>query len=305
MMTSTFTMSRKNILLSSGILLALLVAGATLWGYLTMPSNYLSLDVNPSIEIQTNRLNQVVAVNPVNDDAKQIMSGYQLTDKNLEVVIKNIVDRMILNGYIAPDKDNQILITTDNKNAMADLEKNANKIITAYLEEKQLNASSMVQKIDVEATTIKVAHENGVSAGKMALIEKLTQSDSTLKLEDLSALRISDLIALANSKNIKLDILSGDNKDEGSVDNDQNTIDNKDEGNVNDEQTNIDNKDEGNVNDEQINIDNKDEGNVNDEQTNIDNKDEGNVNDEQKDVNNTDEGNTNDGQDNSGNDGND
>jgi hypothetical protein len=74
-------MSKRNILLSSGIMLALLVIGAIIWGYFTLPSNYISLDVNPSIEIQTNRLNQVVSINPVNEDAKQVMAGYQRQTK--------------------------------------------------------------------------------------------------------------------------------------------------------------------------------------------------------------------------------
>lgn len=247
----TSTMSKRNILLSSGIMLALLVIGAFIWGYFTVPSNYISLDVNPSIEIQTNRLNQVVSINPVNEDAKQVMAGYQLTDKNLEVVIKNIVDRMILNGYLAPDKDNQILITTDNKNATAELEKNINGIISTYLEEKQLNANLLQQSIKVETNSIEIAHENSISAGKMVLIEKLVHTDPTLTTEELSKLRISDLTALAKAKNINLDGLIVESNDNGNVNDEQGEINNADEGNVNDEQSDSNNVDEGNVNDEQ------------------------------------------------------
>lgn len=164
-----------------------------------------TLDVNPSIEIHTNRLNQVTSIDPVNEDAKNIMAGYQLTDRNLETVIKNIVDRMLLNGFIAPDKDNQILITTGKDKNASELSKTVNTIVETYLAEKQVDASLIPQSIKVTAQSVKEAHKNHVSAGKMAMIQKLIENDSTLTVDQLSKERISDLVALAVSRNISLD----------------------------------------------------------------------------------------------------
>ncbi len=208
--TKITAMKKRNVLLLSGIMLALLAVGFIIWGYLIVPSNYISLDVNPSIEIQTNRLGQVVSIKPVNEDAKQVMAGYQLTDKNLEVVIKNIVDRMILNGYLAPDKDNRVLISINN-NADVELKKNLDAVISAYLEEKRLNATLLHQSVELDVHAVKAAQENDISAGKMELISELIQGDPMLSIEELSTVRISDLIELLETIDIRIDDLNEGN----------------------------------------------------------------------------------------------
>jgi hypothetical protein len=200
----TLLLKKWNLALPLGILSALLVLGIAAAIYLFSPSNYFAMDVNPSVEIQTNRLNMVVSVTPVNDDAKKLLAGYELTDKNLEAVIKSIVDRMILNGYIAPTKDNQILVTSLDKNAGEQLTQNVDSIITSYLSEKKLNATVLEQAIVASPEDIKNAHESKVSPGKMALIQKLLKADSSLTLADLSKKRVSDLVHMAQAKNIHL-----------------------------------------------------------------------------------------------------
>jgi AAA ATPase containing von Willebrand factor type A (vWA) domain len=204
-MNMTITKNKNIVLLAFGIILIVLAIGGTLGFYYMAPSSYLALDVNPSIEIHTNRLNQVTSVNPVNEDAKKIMAGYQLTDKNIETVIKNIVDRMILNGFIAPDKDNQILITTGEDQNASELSKTVNTIVETYLTEKQVDANLIPQSIKITSKSMEEAHRNHVSAGKMAIIQKLVENDSTLTVKQLIRERISDLVDLAVSKNISLD----------------------------------------------------------------------------------------------------
>jgi len=200
----TKTSGKAKLILSVGIMAAALVIGVVLWVYYKAPSSYFAIDVNPSIEIHTNRLNEVTSIEPINADAKQLMAGYELTDKNIETVIKNIVDRMMINGYIAPDKDNQILITTKENQNAEELTATVDSIIAKYLTEKQVDANVIPQSIKVTTQSIKAAHKNHVSIGKMAIIQKLMQADSTLKLEDLTPARVSDLVALAKSKNISL-----------------------------------------------------------------------------------------------------
>jgi hypothetical protein len=181
-----------------------LVIGIGLWVYYLAPSSYLALDINPSIEIKTNRLNQVTSIDPQNEDAKQLLSGYELTDRNLETVIHNIVDRIILAGYIAPNKDNTILITADDSQHSTEISDTVNNIIINYLNLKQIAAQIIPQNISLTSQSIEEAHENFVSVGKMAIINELISNDSTLTIEQLSILRISDLITLAENKNISL-----------------------------------------------------------------------------------------------------
>lgn len=203
-MSMTKRINTSKVLLTTGILAATLVIGVVLWVYYLAPNGYLSIDINPSIEIKTNRLNQVTSIDALNEDAKQLMAGYELTDRNLETVVHNIVDRIILAGYLASDKDNTILITADDSRHSNEISTTVNGIISDYLNQKQILAQVIPQYISLNSQSIKEAHENYVSIGKMAIIKELIAKDNTLSIEKLSSLRISDLIVLAENKGISL-----------------------------------------------------------------------------------------------------
>jgi hypothetical protein len=188
------------------ILTALMLIGLSAAGiiyYLNSPSGMLAIDVNPSLEIHTNHLGQVVSINPVNDDAVQLMAGYQLTDRNLETVIKDIVDRMILNGYLVNENTNEILLT-GNKNSSDTLLNQATTSLTSYLQEKQLAVEVLNQKTDMDKEDVEAAHENQISVGKMALINALLKYDSSLTTEDLTHATIKNLIQIAHTQSIPL-----------------------------------------------------------------------------------------------------
>ena len=217
-----FTLVKRKSVLIIGMIAALLIIGLGVGKYLTSPSNLIGLDVNPSIEIHTNRLNQVVSINPVNEDAKLLMAGYQLEDKNLESVIKNIVDRMILSGYIASGQENKILVTVDDTNTTENLLTNVNNTIAAYLQEKQVSADVLEQSLSISVEDTVTAHNNDVSAGKMAIINRLQDNNISFTTEELAHSSIKDLIILALDNNIAMEdliqnysIVSGDQQNLG------------------------------------------------------------------------------------------
>lgn len=196
------TLKKRNLALPIGMTAIVLIIGIFVGMYYIAPSSYLSIDVNPSIEIHTNRLNQVTSVYPVNEDAQKLMSGYVLSDKSLENVIEDIVDRLILSGYLTSELDNQILISTGDKESSGKLLERADTIIATYLGEKQLDAKVLQQNIVISAQSIEEAHETNVSAGKMSVIDKIIEKDADLNKEDLADERISDLVSLAAANNV-------------------------------------------------------------------------------------------------------
>ena len=263
---------KRNIILSIGIMAIVLMIGGGLGIYYFSPSNYIAIDVNPSIELHTNRLNQVTSINPVNEDAKQLMAGYVMADKSLETVIEDIVDRMILNGYLAADKDNQILITTEDNDAAAQLSAKINTIISAYLTERQLDANVLQQGIKINTQSIDSAHEDNVSAGKMTIIQKIMENDNSITLDELLNMRISDLLTLAANKNVDLTgLVTGtanqeDGQNDGTYEDQQ---DNENDGDKEDQQdiegeNDSDKEDQQDIENENDDEDQKDIENEND-----------------------------------------
>src|SRR5690554_1513335 len=112
--------SRKMILMLPLLSIAL-VAG--LFYYLTVPSFRLTMDVNPSIEVVTNRLDQVVEVRALNEDAEKMLAGFTNETRTLESTVSELVDLMILGGFIDGGSDNVVMIS------VRDLEANEDKVL--------------------------------------------------------------------------------------------------------------------------------------------------------------------------------
>jgi hypothetical protein len=201
------TIGKKKSILAIGLIATVLLIGAGVTSYLKMPNNMIAIDINPSIELHTNRLNQVVSVIPVNEDAVQLMSGYQLEDRDLENVIEDIVDRMILSGYLIAGQENQILITANDTNTSDELLGQVNTAIATYLQEKQLQVGLLQQRIEISDADEVIAHENNVSAGKMAIIDKLLENNNNLTVEELASASIKELFQLSIDYNISLEDL--------------------------------------------------------------------------------------------------
>jgi CHAT domain-containing protein len=108
----------------------------------------ISIDVNPSIEITTNKSNKVIEAVALNDDAKIILDGMDLKKVNLDVAIDTIMGSMVKNGYINVVKDS-ILVTVDNddEEKAAELQESISSNITTALEENHIQAIVYKQKL--------------------------------------------------------------------------------------------------------------------------------------------------------------
>lgn len=204
-MTKTKT-TRTKLWIGLAIGLAAIAAAVLAAAYLLLPSGYLGIDVNPSIEIQTNRLGKVTGVQAANEDAARLLYGYRITDSDLDDVVEDLVDLMILKGYITAEGPNDVLITVGSNSVSQDVLDRVNQRIAGYLATRQLSANVMGRQVELDASLQQNADEAGVSAGRMALIERLL-SGGTLTRDELAQMTVADLLEYARTNNIPLDIL--------------------------------------------------------------------------------------------------
>jgi len=275
--------NRKSILTIISVVAVLLIGtGIGAYYYYVMPNNFLILDVNPSIKIEVNRLNQVTSVDGINADADQMLEGYAITDNNLETVIGEIVDRMILNGYLVDGVDNNILVTTNDDDNSVTLSNLANKALTDYLTVKGITANQIQLKLTITEQEMEQNENGEKSSGKEAIIEQILLVNPSLDKDLLEDMTISELMAIAQENNVTLDVnyykegeLEQNGNDDQTDDQNDDQIDNQND-DQNDDQTdngNSDQTDNGNddQNDDQTDNQNDDQ---NDDQTDNGNSDD-------------------------------
>lgn len=154
--------------------LALCTTGA--YAYYT-PTDYVSLDVNPSVEYSVNRFDRILDVKAVNDDGKAILSELDLKNMTIQNGMKETLDQLIADGYLKDDPDSGVVITTSNDN-MKEAEQLATELkqeVKTYLDTQD----GIAAEVDSEAVgpdRVEEARGLGVTPGKLNLVEKLQES---------------------------------------------------------------------------------------------------------------------------------
>lgn len=190
----------------------IIVLGFGLYSYYS-PYSYISMDINPSVEIVLNRYERVLDVQPLNDDGKIIVNQqYKFMHKQVDEVISQLIDNAHQKNYLKNGIDNEIFITVSAPKA-----KVAQKI-GQYVQEyaaAEVTQNHIEANIAVESVTIQKhiqASKEHISAGKLLLLEQLQQVLPTATIDDIKGKSVKDIIQnikeekdKAKGKNLDLD----------------------------------------------------------------------------------------------------
>lgn len=165
----------------------------------------IDIDVNPGIELKTNKKNIVREVNSVNADGAAVLDGMDLKGSDIKVAVNAIIGSMVRNGYLTDGK-NGILVTVSNANGEKAVELKNTIVgnINEALSENSVNAAVFNQTVTDTATARDFAAKNEISVGKAIFVLKLAEKDSSLKAEDLAKMNLRQLAALVSEKNIEI-----------------------------------------------------------------------------------------------------
>ncbi len=163
------------------------------YAYYKTPTSYVSIDINPSIELGINSFGKVVSVKAYNLDGETVIAGLSLLNSNVESAVKHIVKSAAQNGFIKDDGSSFISVTA---------ETNSDKKAEELKQDAQAGA---IDAIDSEDDTATIQADNmaldrrdealdlGITPGKLNLIQKLQDFDPEIKTEDYKDSSVSDI----------------------------------------------------------------------------------------------------------------
>lgn len=205
-------------ILSIAAVFVLLIAGVFLYKNFTGSdaAALVSIDVNPSIELEVDADERIIIARALNDDGKKVLSGMKLEGTDLNTGVNAIVGSMLKNGYI-DELRNSVLVSVSGDGSIdtAALEAKLMQEISSALD----GAGAVVAQNldDIDDDTRKLAERYGISVGKAAFIEKIIELNPTLKVEELAPLSINELCLLANGKEIGGTLYSGSTSDKAYI----------------------------------------------------------------------------------------
>lgn len=164
------------------------------------------LDVNPSLQIETNRRDQVIRLSGLDEVSNALIADLDYKGKDLEVVAAELLDRLVLGDYVSSSEP-AILLSVYNE----DPEKRDRQLseldqaIHAYLQSLEIQPIVLTQPLDPTQTLTDYAEANQISVSKMTLIRNMILLDPELKAEDLAKLTLEQLIQVSSKVTLDLD----------------------------------------------------------------------------------------------------
>ncbi|MBF4693592.1 anti-sigma factor domain-containing protein [Fusibacter ferrireducens] len=150
--------------------------------FLNVTYAVMSVDINPSLELELNKAGEVIKVRPLNEEAKQLVSILQLKGQSYETAVIQILDQAVLSGYNIDQKSVLIAVAPTQSN-LEQLVKDIEKSMSVYIE--RLNAEVLIGDYQSYEKT----KSEGISLGRHLISEEHPDYDE----DDIKHLEIHDL----------------------------------------------------------------------------------------------------------------
>lgn len=184
----------KKYIIAASLLFLVSVGSVGGYSYYKTPVNYISLDINPSIELGVNAFDKVVSVEGYNDDGKTVLEGQNVINSGVKEAVSTLVQSAADNGFIAADGSTIVAVTaeTDNTSKATDLDKIASQGVNDAIKAK--GKTAVVYTDNVALARREEARKLDITPGKLNLIEKLQALDPTITVDQYKNAKVKDIM---------------------------------------------------------------------------------------------------------------
>jgi len=168
-----------------------------------LPTKYVSMDINPSVEYSVNMFNRVIDAEGVNEDGIRLLEQLNIKDlknKRIEEALNMTIEEAVVEGYLSGE-DAGVMISTaaQNSNNAIELAAKLQESVKAAVEKN--NSSAIVYGEAVGLERVEEARELGVTPGKLVLVEKLIESSDdpeNINKQEWLEMSVKDIVAKTN-----------------------------------------------------------------------------------------------------------
>lgn len=174
----------------------MLVGIAGYFSYST-PVMAISLDVNPSIELQVNTFDRIVEVTPYNEDGEKAVLETDVKNMTYQDGINALMESQVISECLKNDNILEVTIA-------ADTDKKYQKVKSSLTTQNNINADCIYNCENNE--DVETAHSLGLSMGKYRAFLELQKVNPEITADDVKEMTMKQIRDLINE--------SSDNTDE-------------------------------------------------------------------------------------------
>lgn len=163
----------------------------------SVDTTYISLRINPEIEMVADDDGIIVYANAVNDDGEVVLSNVELEGKTIEEAGALFTEAAVELGYVDPTQDATVYVDVQGINAeeTAEIEQKLNQDITHYFNNNGINGKVSKETLDKYASS---ANKWGLSTGHTKLVMRVLDAHPELTEDEVLKMSVSQWMELLN-----------------------------------------------------------------------------------------------------------
>lgn len=171
------------------------------------PYSYVDIDINPSIEFTTNVYDRIIKAEGLNEDGKKLLEKNNFKNQSLKDGVEGVIKNAANEGYIKEDVKNAVMVTVSSKDdkKAEKIEEEAKTAVNKEIKNEKAETDVLVEKVNIQRHD--EALKQGISPGRLLLIERLRETNPEVKVEDAKKLPVREILKQINKnkKEIKRD----------------------------------------------------------------------------------------------------
>lgn len=198
-------------------LLMFILAGQLYLGQMPPAAAYLTIDINPSIELAVSTDKRVVSARGLNSDGEKVLAEVKTKGRDLREAVGLIIAQAVTDQYLRGKDDNVIMatLTVDSDTEPVVALDAVYAAIKNQVDSGGVDAEVIIEPVKPEMR--QEAAESGISTGRYLLLQKSSKRGVPVSVSEISAMSLGKL---ENEKKISfIKLVTEDNDADESKDN--------------------------------------------------------------------------------------
>lgn len=156
---------------------------------------YLTIEINPSIEVVVNRRDKVVYASALNDDGEVLLAEADFEGRDIKVAVEFIIERAVELGYIDPGAEEitvSVAVLGRDKPKQEKLREKVCARFNQSFASRGMYGHARGKEFPAEIVT--VAEELGISPERLMVVKQAMIFNPELTLEECLEMTVEDLI---------------------------------------------------------------------------------------------------------------
>lgn len=173
----------------------MLMTIGSLWLYLT-PAAYISVDVNPSVELTVNRFDRVISLKGLNDDGAALAEDLNVRFLEYTEALEQVLNSDTIADLLSQEETVSITVAGDDEARTAEMLSQVSACAAG-------RGNTLCHSTDLQ--TAQAAHDQGLSCGKYRMLLELQALDPAVTAEDIRGMTMKQLQAWLEALEDKAD----------------------------------------------------------------------------------------------------